>query len=126
MIRLEFILITNKYNIRKLSEVIGIFPCDIRDTFPKSSIAKPWWSISFESEIDMIDDVIDKLFDKIDKKEDVFKDLFESKDINKVVRIYYPIKGNRSTCPSISSKNVRKIAAINADFDFAFDWSNNK
>ncbi len=121
---LEYVLSTEQVSIEYLQKRIGIYPSNIRSTFPEGSSAKPYWSTSISSTKSNIEEPLRELIEVIARKKDVINDIaLEWKVDSSVVikvRADYPDRPELAIPPY----QLCFFAEINAEllFDIAYEW----
>ncbi len=71
-----------------LVERIGIEQCEVRTTFPKNSIAKPYWQVDVKSNDISIEDPLRVLINILEPKTGVIKQVPEDLEETPVLSIY--------------------------------------
>lgn len=71
-----------------LVERIGIEQCEVRTTFPKNSIAKPYWQVDVKSNDISIEDPLRVLINILEPKTGVIKEVLAELGETPVLSIY--------------------------------------
>lgn len=75
-----------------LVERIGIEQCEVRTTFPKNSIAKPYWQVDVKSNDISIEDLLRVLINILEPKTGVIKQVPEDLEETPALIIYNRFK----------------------------------
>ena len=73
-IHIEFIIESDKVPMPEVAKRIGIEQCEVRTTFPKNSIAKPYWQVDVKSNDISIEDPLRVLINLLEPKTGVIKE----------------------------------------------------
>lgn len=74
-IHIEFIIESDKVPMTEVAKRIGIEQCEVRTTFPKNSIAKPYWQVDVKSNDISIEDPLRVLINLLEPKTGVIKEV---------------------------------------------------
>lgn len=74
-IHIEFIIESDKVPMPEVAKRIGIEQCEVRTTFPKNSIAKPYWQVDVKSNDISIEDPLRVLINLLEPKTGVIKEV---------------------------------------------------
>ena len=72
----------------EVAKKIGIEPCEVRTTFPKNSIAKPYWQVDVKSNGISTEDPLRVLINILEPKTGVIKEVLADLGETPVLRIY--------------------------------------
>ncbi len=87
-IHIEFIIESDKVPMPEVAKRIGIEQCEVRTTFPKNSIAKPYWQVDVKSNDISIEDPLRVLINLLEPKTGVIKEVLAELGETPVLGIY--------------------------------------
>lgn len=87
-IHIEFVIESDKVSMPEVAKKIGIEPCEVRTTFPKNSIAKPYWQVDVKSNGISTEDPLRELINIIEPKTGVIKEVLAELGETPVLSIY--------------------------------------
>lgn len=123
-ITIEYVLSTEQVSVEYLSKKLGIYPSNTRSTFPKGSIAKPYWTTSISSTKSNIEEPLRELMEVVALKKDVINDITREWKVDSSVvikvRADYPDRPELAIPPY----QLCFFAEINAEllFDISYEW----
>ena len=77
-VTVEWILTTERIDIESIAECLDLHPFSVRSTFPRGSIAKPFWSTYIVSDSNNIEEPLAELAEKIRPKMKVINEILQS------------------------------------------------
>lgn len=123
-IKVDFIITTNQMSMEELANVIDIRPCYCQTTFPRGSVAEPYWYIEERSTSLSVEEPLEQIKDRLSPKTIVIKDICEQLHIKPSV--YISVTCDYSDRPEIvlSSEILKFYALLDAEigFDIAYEW----
>lgn len=87
-IHIEFIIESDKVPMPEVAKRIGIEQCEVRTTFPKNSIAKPYWQVDVKSNGISTEDPLRVLINILEPKTGVIKEVLAELGETPVLSIY--------------------------------------
>lgn len=87
-IHIEFIIESDKVPMPEVATKIAINQYEVRTTFPKNSIAKPYWQVDVKSNDISIEDPLRELINIIEPKTGVIKEVLAELGETPVLIIY--------------------------------------
>lgn len=118
-IHIEFIIESDKVPMPEVAKRIGIEQCEVRTTFPKNSIAKPYWQVDVKSNDISIEDPLRVLINLLEPKTGVIKEVLAELGETPVLGIYTESKWFDRPILELSHDVLQFFAQF--DMDIIFD-----
>lgn len=117
-IHIEFIIESDKVPMPEVAKRIGIEQCEVRTTFPKNSIAKPYWQVDVKSNDISIEDPLRVLINLLEPKTGVIKEVLAELGETPVLGIYTESKWFDRPILELSHDVLQFFAQFDSDIIF--------
>lgn len=121
-IHIEFIIESDKVPMPEVAKRIGIEQCEVRTTFPKNSIAKPYWQVDVKSNDISIEDPLRVLIDLLEPKTGVIKEVLAELGETPVLGIYTESKWFDRPILELSHDVLQFFAQFDSDIIFDVNY----
>lgn len=121
-IHIEFIIESDKVPMPELAKRIGIEQCEVRTTFPKNSIAKPYWQVDVKSNDISIEDPLRVLINLLEPKTGVIKEVLVELGETPVLGIYTESKWFDRPILELSHDVLLFFAQFDSDIIFDVNY----
>lgn len=121
-IHIEFIIESDKVPMSEVAKRIGIEQCEVRTTFPKNSIAKPYWQVDVKSNAISIEDPLRVLINLLEPKTGVIKEVLAELGETPVLGIYTESKWFYRPILELSHDLLQFFAQFDSDIIFDVNY----
>ena len=121
-IHIEFIIESDKVPMPEVAMRIGIEQCEVRTTFPKNSIAKPYWQVDVKSNDISIEDPLRVLINLLEPKTGVIKEVLAELGETPVLGIYTESKWFDRPILELSHDVLQFFAQFDSDIIFDVNY----
>ncbi|CCX71518.1 unknown [Firmicutes bacterium CAG:555] len=121
-IHIEFIIESDKVPMPEVAKRIGIEQCEVRTTFPKNSIAKPYWQVDVKSNDISIEDPLRVLINLLEPKTGVIKEVLAELGETPVLSIYTESKWFDRPILELSHDVLQFFAQFDSDIIFDVNY----
>lgn len=121
-IHIEFIIESDKVPMPEVAKRIGIEQCEVRTTFPKNSIAKPYWQVDVKSNDISIEDPLRVLINLLQPKTGVIKEVLAELGETPVLGIYTESKWFDRPILELSHDVLQFFAQFDSDIIFDVNY----
>lgn len=121
-IHIEFIIESDKVPMTEVAKRIGIEQCEVRTTFPKNSIAKPYWQVDVKSNDISIEDPLRVLINLLEPKTGVIKEVLAELGETPVLGIYTESKWFDRPILELSHDVLEFFAQFDSDIIFDVNY----
>lgn len=121
-IHIEFIIESDKVPMPEVAKRIGIEQCEVRTTFPKNSIAKPYWQVDVKSNDISIEDPLRVLMNLLEPKTGVIKEVLAELGETPVLGIYTESKWFDRPILELSHDVLQFFAQFDSDIIFDVNY----
>lgn len=121
-IHIEFIIESDKFPMPEVAKRIGIEQCEVRTTFPKNSIAKPYWQVDVKSNDISIEDPLRVLINLLEPKTGVIKEVLAELGETPVLGIYTESKWFDRPILELSHDVLQFFAQFDSDIIFDVNY----
>ncbi|MFR7758360.1 MAG: DUF4279 domain-containing protein [Christensenellales bacterium] len=121
-IHIEFIIESDKVPMSEVAKRIGIEQCEVRTTFPKNSIAKPYWQVDVKSNDISIEDPLRVLINLLEPKTGVIKEVLAELGETPVLGIYTESKWFDRPILELSHDVLPFFAQFDSDIIFDVNY----
>lgn len=121
-IHIEFIIESDKVPMPEVAKRIGIEQCEVRTTFPKNSIAKPYWQVDVKSNDISIEDPLRVLINLLEPKTGVIKEVLVELGETPVLGIYTESKWFDRPILELSHDVLQFFAQFDSDIIFDVNY----
>lgn len=121
-IHIEFIIESDKVPMPEVAKRIGIEQCEVRTTFPKNSIAKPYWQVDVKSNDISIEDPLRVLINLLEPKTGVIKEVLAELGETPVLGIYTESKWFDRPILELSHDVLQFFAQFDSDIMFDVNY----
>lgn len=121
-IHIEFIIESDKVPMPEVAKRIGIEQCEVRTTFPKNSIAKPYWQVDVKSNDISIEDPLRVLINLLEPKTGVIKEVLAELGETPVLGIYTESKWFYRPILELSHDVLQFFAQFDSDIIFDVNY----
>lgn len=121
-IHIEFIIESDKVPMPEVAKRIGIEQCEVRTTFPKNSIAKPYWQVDVKSNAISIEDPLRVLINLLEPKTGVIKEVLAELGETPVLGIYTESKWFDRPILELSHDVLQFFAQFDSDIIFDVNY----
>lgn len=121
-IHIEFIIESDKVPMPEVAKRIGIEQCEVRTTFPKNSIAKPYWQVDVKSNAISIEDPLRVLINLLQPKTGVIKEVLAELGETPVLGIYTESKWFDRPILELSHDVLQFFAQFDSDIIFDVNY----
>lgn len=121
-IHIEFIIERDKVPMPEVAKRIGIEQCEVRTTFPKNSIAKPYWQVDVKSNDISIEDPLRVLINLLEPKTGVIKEVLAELGETPVLGIYTESKWFDRPILELSHDVLQFFAQFDSDIIFDVNY----
>lgn len=121
-IHIEFIIESDKVPMPEVAKRIGIEQCEVRTTFPKNSIAKPYWQVDVKSNDISIEDPLRVLINLLEPKTGVIKEVLAELGETPVLGIYTESKWFYRPILELSHDLLQFFAQLDSDIIFDVNY----
>ena len=121
-IHIEFIVESDKVPMPEVAKRIGIEQCEVRTTFPKNSIAKPYWQVDVKSNDISIEDPLRVLINLLEPKTGVIKEVLAELGETPVLGIYTESKWFDRPILELSHDVLQFFAQFDSDIIFDVNY----
>lgn len=121
-IHIEFIIESDKVPMPEVAKRIGIEQCEVRTTFPKNSIAKPYWQVDVKSNAISIEDPLRVLINLLEPKTGVIKEVLAELGETPVLGIYTESKWFYRPILELSHDLLQFFAQFDSDIIFDVNY----
>lgn len=121
-IHIEFIIESDKVPMPEVAKRIGIEQCEVRTTFPKNSIAKPYWQVDAKSNDISIEDPLRVLINLLEPKTGVIKEVLAELGETPVLGIYTESKWFDRPILELSHDVLQFFAQFDSDIIFDVNY----
>lgn len=121
-IHIEFIIESDKVPMPEVAKRIGIEQCEVRTTFPKNSIAKPYWQVDVKSNDISIEDPLRVLINLLEPKTGVIKEVLAELGETPVLGIYTESKWFDRPILELSHDLLQFFAQFDSDIIFDVNY----
>lgn len=121
-IHIEFIVESDKVPMPEVAKRIGIEQCEVRTTFPKNSIAKPYWQVDVKSNDISIEDPLRVLINLLEPKTGVIKEVLAELGETPVLGIYTESKWFDRPILELSLDVLQFFAQFDSDIIFDVNY----
>lgn len=121
-IHIEFIIESDKVPMPEVAKRIGIEQCEVRTTFPKNSIAKPYWQVDVKSNDISIEDPMRMLMNLLEPKTGVIKEVLAELGETPVLGIYTESKWFDRPILELSHDVLQFFAQFDSDIIFDVNY----
>lgn len=121
-IHIEFIIESDKVPMPEVAKRIGIEQCEVRTTFPKNSIAKPYWQVDVKSNDISIEDPLRVLINLLEHKTGVIKEVLAELGETPVLGIYTESKWLYRPILELSHDVLQFFAQFDSDIIFDVNY----
>lgn len=121
-IHIEFIIESDKVPMPEVAKRIGIEQCEVRTTFPKNSIAKPYWQVDVKSNDISIEDPLRVLINLLEPKTGVIKEVLAELGETPVLGIYTESKWFDRPILELSHDVLQFFAHFDSDIIFDVNY----
>lgn len=121
-IHIEFIIESDKVPMPEVAKRIGIEQCEVRTTFPKNSIAKPYWQVDVKSNDISIEDPLRVLINLLKPKTGVIKEVLAELGETPVLGIYTESKWFDRPILELSHDVLQFFAQFDSDIIFDVNY----
>ncbi len=121
-IHIEFIIESDKVSMHEVAKRIGIEQCEVRTTFPKNSIAKPYWQVDVKSNDISIEDPLRVLINLLEPKTGVIKEVLAELGETPVLGIYTESKWFDRPILELSHDVLQFFAQFDSDIIFDVNY----
>lgn len=121
-IHIEFIIESDKVPMPEVAKRIGIEQCEVRTTFPKNSIAKPYWQVDVKSNDISIEDPLRVLINLLEPKTGVIKEVLAELGETPVLGIYTESKWFDRPILELSHDVLQFFAQFDSDIIFDVNY----
>lgn len=121
-IHIEFIIESDKVPMPEVAKRIGIEQCEVRTTFPKNSIAKPYWQVDVKSNDISIEDLLRVLINLLEPKTGVIKEVLAELGETPVLGIYTESKWFDRPILELSHDVLQFFAQFDSDIIFDVNY----
>lgn len=121
-IHVEFIIESDKVPMPEVAKRIGIEQCEVRTTFPKNSIAKPYWQVDVKSNDISIEDPLRVLINLLESKTGVIKEVLAELGETPVLGIYTESKWFDRPILELSHDVLQFFAQFDSDIIFDVNY----
>lgn len=121
-IHIEFIIESDKVPMPEVAKRIGIEQCEVRTTFPKNSIAKPYWQVDVKSNDISIEDPLRVLINLLEHKTGVIKEVLAELGETPVLGIYTESKWFDRPILELSHDVLQFFAQFDSDIIFDVNY----
>lgn len=121
-IHIEFIIESDKVPMPEVAKRIGIEQCEVRTTFPKNSIAKPYWQVDVKSNDISIEDPLRVLINLLEPKTGVIKEVLAELGETPVLGIYTESKWFGRPILELSHDVLQFFAQFDSDIIFDVNY----
>lgn len=121
-IHIEFIIESDKVPMPEMAKRIGIEQCEVRTTFPKNSIAKPYWQVDVKSNDISIEDPLRVLINLLEPKTGVIKEVLAELGETPVLGIYTESKWFDRPILELSHDVLQFFAQFDSDIIFDVNY----
>lgn len=121
-IHIEFIIESDKVPMPEVAKRIGIEQCEVRTTFPKNSIAKPYWQVDVKSNDISIEDPLRVLINLLEPKTGVIKEVLAELGETPVLGIYTESKWFDRPILELSHDVLEFFAQFDSDIIFDVNY----
>ena len=121
-IHIEFIIESDKVPMPEVAKRIGIEQCEVRTTFPKNSIAKPYWQVDVKSNDISIEDPLRMLINLLEPKTGVIKEVLAELGETPVLDIYTESKWFDRPILELSHDVLQFFAQFDSDIIFDVNY----
>lgn len=121
-IHIEFIIESDKVPMPEVAKRIGIEQCEVRTTFPKNSIAKPYWQVDVKSNDISIEDSLRVLINLLEPKTGVIKEVLAELGETPVLGIYTESKWFDRPILELSHDVLQFFAQFDSDIIFDVNY----
>lgn len=121
-IHIEFIIESDKVPMPEVAKRIGIEQCEVRTTFPKNSIAKPYWQVDVKSNAISIEDPLRVLINLLEPKTGVIKEVLAELGETPVLSIYTESKWFDRPILELSHDVLQFFAQFDSDIIFDVNY----
>lgn len=121
-IHIEFIIESDKVPMPEVAKRIGIEQCEVRTTFPKNSIAKPYWQVEVKSNDISIEDPLRVLINLLEPKTGVIKEVLAELGETPVLGIYTESKWFDRPILELSHDVLQFFAQFDSDIIFDVNY----
>lgn len=121
-IHIEFIIESDKVSMPEVAKKIAIEQCEVRTTFPKNSIAKPYWQVDVKSNGISTEDPLRELINIIEPKTGVIKEVLAELRETPVLCIYTESKWFDRPVLELSHDVVQFFAQFDSDIIFDVNY----
>lgn len=121
-IHIEFIIESDKVPMSEVAKRIGIEQCEVRTTFPKNSIAKPYWQVDVKSNDISIEDPLRVLINLLEHKTGIIKEVLAELGETPVLGIYTESKWFDRPILELSHDVLQFFAHFDSDIIFDVNY----
>lgn len=121
-IHIEFIIESDKVPMPEVAKRIGIEQCEVRTTFPKNSIAKPYWQVDVKSNDISIEDPLRVLINLLEPNTGVIKEVLAELGETPVLGIYTESKWFDRPILELSHDVLQFFAQFDSDIIFDVNY----
>lgn len=121
-IHIEFIIESDKVPMPEVAKRIGIEQCEVRTTFPKNSIAKPYWQVDVKSNDISIEDPLRVLINLLEPKTGVIKEVLAELGETPVLGIYTESKWFDRPILELSHDVLQFFSQFDSDIIFDVNY----
>lgn len=121
-IHIEFIVESDKVPMPEVAKRIGIEQCEVRTTFPKNSIAKPYWQVDVKSNDISIEDPLRVLINLLEPKTGVIKEVLAELGETPVLGIYTESKWFDRPILELSHDVLQFFSQFDSDIIFDVNY----
>lgn len=121
-IHIEFIIESDKVPMPEVAKRIGIEQCEVRTTFPKNSIAKPYWQVDVKSNDISIEDPLRVLINLLEPKTGIIKEVLAELGETPVLGIYTESKWFDRPILELSHDVLQFFAQFDSDIIFDVNY----
>lgn len=108
--------------MHEVAKRIGIEQCEVRTTFPKNSIAKPYWQVDVKSNDISIEDPLRVLINLLEPKTGVIKEVLAELGETPVLGIYTESKWFYRPILELSHDVLQFFAQFDSDIIFDVNY----
>lgn len=106
----------------EVAKRIGIEQCEVRTTFPKNSIAKPYWQVDVKSNDISIEDPLRVLINLLEPKTGVIKEVLAELGETPILSIYTESKWFDRPILELSHDVLQFFAQFDSDIIFDVNY----
>lgn len=121
-IHIEFIIESDNVPMPEVAKRIGIEQCEVRTTFPKNSIAKPYWQVDVKSNDISIEDPLRVLINLLEPKTGVIKEVLAELGETPVLGIYTESKWFDRPILELSHDVLQFFSQFDSDIIFDVNY----